>query len=98
MLRSTAAMSGRRSSSWEGIPIGMGGAAAVIGLTRIEKPDAECMLEIGNHLRDGGLRYAELRCGLGHAPLLDDREEQMQVPQCETAPDLTIRIEFSWHR
>jgi hypothetical protein len=64
----------------------------------VEKLRAQGVFEIGNHLRHGGLRYAELRGGLCHAPVLDDREEQVQVPQFETPANLTVGIELSWHR
>jgi len=40
MLRSAAAISGRRSSNCEGNPIGMGGGDVVIGLTGMENPEA----------------------------------------------------------
>ena len=37
MVRSAAAMSGRRSSSSEGTPTGIGGGATVMGFTGMEK-------------------------------------------------------------
>ncbi len=42
MRRSAAAMSGRRSSSAEGTPTGMGGGVVASGATGSEKVDAGC--------------------------------------------------------
>lgn len=39
-----------------------------------------------------------LRGGLRHAPGLDDREEQVQVPQFEAPANLAVGIKLSWHR
>src|SRR5712671_249693 len=63
----------------------------------IEKPRTQRAFEIGNHLRNVGLRYAKLRGGLRHASVLDDREKQVQVPQAETPANLTVGIELSGH-
>ncbi len=56
----------------------------------IEKPRTQRVFEIGNHFRHVGLRYAKLGGGLRHAPVLDDREKQVQVPQAETSANLTV--------
>jgi hypothetical protein len=46
------------------------------------------MLEGRDHLRDRRGRHAELGTGLGHAAVLDDREEDGQVAQPQSAADL----------
>ena len=53
MVRSAAAMSGRRSSYSDGTPTGIGGGAIVMGFTGIEKSEAasadqgcDCVLDI----------------------------------------------------
>jgi hypothetical protein len=38
-----------------------------------------------------------LRGGLGHAPALADGEKNMQVPQPDAAPNLTLAVEFLSH-
>jgi hypothetical protein len=48
------------------------------------------MFEIGNHFRHVWLRNAKLQSGLGHAPMLNDCKEQVQVPQAETPANLTV--------
>src|SRR5882672_2887304 len=64
----------------------------------VEKSYAQRGLKIGNHLRDRGLRYSELRRGLRHAPMLNNREKQVQVPQRKAPANLAVRIEISRHR
>ena len=61
----------------------------------VEKSRAQLVFEIGNHLRHGRLGNSQLCGGLGHAPVLDDCEKHVQIPQSQTAADLTVGIEFS---
>src|SRR5262249_48753824 len=59
---------------------------------------AQRCLKIGNHLRHRGLRYSKLRGGFRHAPVLNNGEKQVQVPQREALANLTVRIKSSRHR
>src|SRR5262249_51369136 len=64
----------------------------------VEKPHAERVFEIGDHLGNRGLRNAEVLRRFGHAAALNDRREHMQVPQLKPAPNLTFPVDFSHHR
>jgi hypothetical protein len=64
----------------------------------IDETNAERVLEIGNYLRNGGLRNAELLRRLGHAASLNDCREYMQISQPEAPADLTFPVDFSKHR
>src|SRR5262249_15176070 len=64
----------------------------------VEQPHAQRMLEVGDDLRNGGLRHPELCGRLGHAAALHDREEDMQVAQPQPTADLALPIDFSWHQ
>src|SRR5262249_31867648 len=66
--------------------------------TAIEKPHAESMLEIGDHLGNGRLGNAEVLRRLGHAAALDDGGEHMQVPQSQPASNLAFPVDLSKHR
>jgi hypothetical protein len=55
------------------------------------------MLKIGDDLRHGGCGNAELRSGLGHAAALRDGEKYVQVPQSQSATDLTIPVDPLQH-
>ena len=44
----------------------------------IDETRAECALKIGDRLRDGRLSYRQVRCGLGHAAKLRDREQNLR--------------------
>ena len=58
----------------------------------VKQGDPERMLQRGNRLRDRGLRHAEMRAGLGHAAVLDDREQDMQVTQPHPPTDPAVPI------
>jgi hypothetical protein len=54
----------------------------------IKQPNAHQAFEIGNRLGDDGLRNCKsFRC-LDHASLFDNCEQDVEMPQLETATDL----------
>jgi hypothetical protein len=63
----------------------------------IEKPHAERVFEIGDDLGDGGVGNTEVPRRLGHAAVLNDRRDDMQVPQFQPAADLTLPVDLSQH-
>src|SRR5690349_10172241 len=64
----------------------------------IEKPHAERVLKIGDDLRNRRLRNAELYRRFGHAALLNDHVEHVEVAQAETPADLALPVDFAEHR
>jgi hypothetical protein len=66
--------------------------------TSIEQPHTERLLKIGDRFRNGGLGNSKMLSRLGHAAALSGREKCVQVPQLEPAADLTLPVDFSWHR
>src|SRR3979490_1851931 len=63
----------------------------------IEKPYAERMLEIGDHLGNRGGGNTEVSRCLGHAAVLNDRREDMQVPQLKSTAYLALPVDLSQH-
>jgi hypothetical protein len=51
------------------------------------------MLDGGNRLRHGRLRHAKMYACLGHAAVLDDGKQDVQVAQPDPAADPAIPIE-----
>src|SRR5579863_6051092 len=81
MLRSAAAMSGRRSSSCEGSPMGMGGGAKTCALTGMENEDAGLPISMAMacsycardaEIRGRGFRALERGLRLDHRYLVVD--------------------------
>src|SRR5262245_36785112 len=64
----------------------------------VEQPDAESMLQIGDHFRYGRLGDAQLLRRLAHAAALDNREKHMQIAQLEPATHLLLPIDPARHR
>src|SRR5262245_28034462 len=60
----------------------------------IEKPDAERMLEVGDHFRHCWWRDPKLRGRLAHAATLRDGQEHMQIAQLEPSTDLALPVDF----
>ena len=56
------------------------------------------MLQIGDELRDRGMRYAELRGSLRKTAVLYDHEEHVQVPQPQTPADVTVPVDDLGHK
>ena len=54
----------------------------------VKKPNAECLFEIGDHLRYDGLRDREMFGRSRHAAPLNNRNENVQLPQFDTSTDL----------
>jgi hypothetical protein len=50
------------------------------------------MLERCDRLRDGGLRHAEMVAGLGHAAVLGDGEQDVQIAQPDPPADPTVPV------
>ena len=64
----------------------------------IEKPRAQSMLQIGDHLRHGWLGNPELYRRLGQAARLHDREEHAQVPQAQASADVIVPVGYLDHK
>ena len=62
MFRSAAATSGRRSSSWDGKPTGIGGGALVLGSTGMENAEAGLPMSNGNRMFILCSRNADIHC------------------------------------
>jgi hypothetical protein len=56
------------------------------------------MLKIGDNFRNRGLGNSQLYGRLGHAAVLDDRVEHVQVAQPEPTTDLAFPVNFWSHR
>src|SRR5262245_35061887 len=64
----------------------------------VQKPHAERVLKICDDFRNGRLGNSELYGRLGHAAVLNDRVEDVQVAQPETPADLALPIDLAQHR
>jgi hypothetical protein len=64
----------------------------------IEHGRVERVLERGDRLGDRGLRHAEARAGLGHAAVLHDRKQDVQVPQPDAPADPAVPIDGLSHK
>jgi hypothetical protein len=52
------------------------------------------VFQVGNDLRDRGLRHPELRSRLRHAAQLHGREERVEIPQPEASADLSFPVDL----
>src|SRR5262249_1213907 len=59
----------------------------------IKETHSERMFHVGNRLRNGGLRYAELRSSLAHAAASRHGEQDTEVPQLEVTAE-TLLVPF----
>src|SRR5215510_4664762 len=58
----------------------------------VEQAHAQCVLQIGDRLRDGGLRHVEGACCLAHAACLDNGQQNIDVSQFEAAADAVVPL------
>src|SRR5215813_6613288 len=63
----------------------------------VEKLYTQCMLQIANNLRHGGLGNTQKLGRLRETARLQDCEEHAQVPQPQPSPDLFVPIGYLWH-
>jgi len=63
----------------------------------IKKAHTERVLELGDHLGDGGLGHAQGLRGFCHAAPLHGREKDVQIPQPQPPPDTTFPVDFLGH-
>jgi hypothetical protein len=63
----------------------------------VEEPDPKRVFKVGDHLGNGGLRNTELLRSLGHASMLNNCHEHVQIAELEPAADLTLPIDLSQH-
>ena len=59
----------------------------------VEETHAERMFEVGDRLRDGGLRHVETTDRLAHAACSDHGHQDVEVPQLDAASQTFI----PWH-
>src|SRR5262249_60714161 len=65
----------------------------------VEQGDAERVLHVGDRSRHGWLRDREPRRGLRHAAGVSDREQNIQIAECEPTADAVIPVHiWSSHR
>jgi hypothetical protein len=58
----------------------------------IKETDGERLLEVGNDLRNRGLRDAELGRRLGHAAASHDGEKDLQVPEAQPPAEAGLHV------
>jgi hypothetical protein len=66
--------------------------------TAVEQPCAESVLQVGDELRHRGMRHAKVGGRLCQTSMLHDSEEDVQVPQPQSAANVVVPIDDLSHK